>query len=157
MATRWTREETIERREAWNAAVKSGAVTGANGKADMGKVAALQARLGFTHQHLADAVREHDLDGKRAAYEARLDVQRERLVDAIANARERAERTFERMHAAEDALAWHRKEQLEAEAETARAALRAFDAAHPEVIAAIEAERAAEQARREASPNWMWD
>ena len=153
--TGWTREETAERRRAWNAAVAGGAVTGANGKANMGKVAALQSRLGFTHQQLADAVRAHDLDGTRAAHEARLDVQRERLADAVADARERAERTFERLHAAEDALAWHRKAELERDVETARVALCAFDAEHPEVIGAIEAERAAENARTLARNEWM--
>lgn len=155
--TTWTREQTTERRESWNAAVKSGAITGKNGKTDMAKLTALQSRLGFTHQQLADAVRHHDLDGKRAALEATPEYQRSRLINALEDAVERSERTFARMHASEDALAWSAKVANDQVVDTARAALRAFDAEHPEVLAAIKAERAAEVARRQASPNWMWD
>lgn len=49
---------------------------------------------------------------------------------------------FERAHALQDANAWHIKASYDTQIATAEQSIVDFDAAHPEVLAAIEAERA---------------
>ena len=86
-------------------------------------------------------------DASPAGALAALRRERERLADVVADKIEQMDTTFERMHGEEDALAWHVKSLSETDIDTARAAVRAFDAEHPEVLAAIKAERDAEFAR----------
>lgn len=57
----WTRETTIARRQAWNAAINAGRVTGRNGKVDWAKVAALEAEVGFSCDSLKRAISIHNL------------------------------------------------------------------------------------------------
>lgn len=81
--------------------------------------------------------------GELAALRAR----RADLVEHIQATMEHAEAEFGRLDAAQDARAWPQRRAIEADAEALRAELAAFDAAHPEVWAALQAERQAEAAQ----------
>lgn len=52
----WTPEATAQRREAWNAAIEAGEITGRNGKVDMAKLVALRKRMGFSENQLREAI-----------------------------------------------------------------------------------------------------
>lgn len=58
--TSWTREETIARRERWNAAVKSGKYT-KGGRISAKSVLRLQKDMGFMHHELKAAIEAHGL------------------------------------------------------------------------------------------------
>lgn len=81
-------------------------------------------------QRIPDLLRQRD--GLIAAYQGLCDEQADQ---------------FERAHARQDATAWQIKERYEARIESAAKAVRDFDAAHPNVVAAIKAERAADVER----------
>jgi hypothetical protein len=55
----WDIETTQTRRAEWNMLVKSGAITGADGKADMSKVKAQEIAQGWTMDELRHAVVMH--------------------------------------------------------------------------------------------------
>ncbi len=59
--TGWSVEATIARRAAWNDIVKSGALNGPDGKADMRKVKQQERKQGWTMQDLRGAVSFWDL------------------------------------------------------------------------------------------------
>ena len=138
MTTNWTRDETIANRAKWNDAVRAGRLHTPRDQA------ALEARLGYTIGDLKAAVDAHDLDGRRAAREAWLTTpdglrsQRETLVRAHRSA---VEWEAGRHDADFDARDFGTAPDRSA-SDAAHAALAAFDAAHPEVVAAIKAERA---------------
>lgn len=60
-AAAWTLETTTERRAAWNALVRSGALDKSKGKIDFGKVATQEARQGWTAGDLKRAIALHSL------------------------------------------------------------------------------------------------
>ena len=133
MTTTWTREQTIERRQQWNDAVRAGLADPKHG----GPVG-LMKRLGFHVGDLKVAVAHHDLDNKRPAREAWL-----ATPDGLRSQRETLLRAW---RAESDAIDAREDDDLgiapDRTAErAAEAALAAFDAAHPEVLAAIKAER----------------
>ena len=133
MTTTWTREQTIERRQQWNDAVRAGLADPKHG----GPVG-LMKRLGFHVGDLKIAVDHHDLDNKRPAREAWL-----ATPDGLRSQRETLLRAW---RAESDAVDAREDDDLgiapDRTAErAAEAALAAFDAAHPEVLAAIKAER----------------
>lgn len=78
--------------------------------------------------------------------------ERRNLVGDVLAAIEGQSDAFERAHAREDVRAWDIKLSHEPKIEAAQAALAAFDAAHPEIVAAIRAEKA-EAAERFARTN----
>ena len=86
-------------------------------------------------------------DATPAGELAALRRERERLSNEYAYAIEYSERTFERMHSTEDVMAWPTKATNDQRVDAALAAVRAFDAEHPEVLAAIKAEKDAEFAQ----------
>lgn len=54
----WTREVTMERREAWNTAIRSGKYSAKGGGVLVGK---LQSEIGFTFDELKAAIKRHGL------------------------------------------------------------------------------------------------
>lgn len=82
--------------------------------------------------------------------------QRAAFVSEIRSLRDEQQRTFDRMHAQEDARDWMTHSQYETQIAAAVAARDAFDAAHPEIIAEIKAKRAAETAAAVERAN-RWD
>lgn len=138
MTTTWTREQTIERRQQWNDAVRAGLADPKHG----GPVG-LMKRLGFHVGDLKIAVDHHDLDNKRPAREAWLatpDGLRSQREDLARAHRSAVEWESDRHHAAFDGDDLGTAPDRSA-SDAAHAALAAFDAAHPEVLAAIKAER----------------
>jgi len=149
MTATWTRDETIARRAQWNASIKAGEANGKNGKVDPRLLKSLETRLGFSMTALVAAVNGHDLDGKRAAESPAVTLrrERERLADAVAGLRDEQEETFHRLHAGQDMSAWSSRLTFEHRIDAAVAQLNIFDAEHPEVLATIKAERAADHAQ----------
>lgn len=81
-----------------------------------------------------------DLETPEAQIERLRTERRERVGDIQAAIEEQAD-AFEAAHTREDVLAWQIKARHEPAIAAARAALAAFDAAHPDIIAAIRAEQ----------------
>jgi hypothetical protein len=81
----------------------------------------------------------------------RLRDQRRQIASDIQSAIEESDAAFERAHAREDVMAWEIKRQHDVKVEAVRGALQEFDAAHPDVVAAIRAEKQA------AAERHMWD
>ena len=134
MTTTWTREQTIERRQQWNDAVRAGLADPKHG----GPVG-LMKRLGFHVGDLKVAVAHHDLDNKRPAREAWL-----ATPDGLRSQRETLLRAYRVAAGYEDARDDDDDFGVAPDRSRSRAALDAvdaFDAAHPEVVSAILAER----------------
>jgi len=83
-----------------------------------------------------------------------LDAQRAKLVNEIGSLRDEQTATFERLHAREDARAWSAKNSYEPKIAAAAEALAAFDAEHPEIIAAIREQREIERQRNLRAAEW---
>jgi hypothetical protein len=81
------------------------------------------------------------LSFEEIAPEATLEEQRRDLVASIRGLIDESDAAFERAHAREDVMAWEIKRRHDARVDEARRALTDFDAAHPEIIAAIRAEQ----------------
>jgi ribosome recycling factor len=75
-----------------------------------------------------------------------LEEQRRELVAAVRDALDEASYQYERAHAREDARAEIIRREYDAKATVARAALEAFDAAHPEIVETLRANKAAADA-----------
>lgn len=86
-------------------------------------------------------------DGRQEA----LRRERERLVSDYRGATEDQADAYERAHAREDVLAWDVRRSWDGRIAEARAALAAFDAAHPEIVEEIRAEKQA------AAERHRWD
>lgn len=85
---------------------------------------------------------------------ATLKLERSALVRTISGIYDDAQAEYERRHDRQDMTAWSAKAEIEATAETVKAELAAFDVAHPEVIAAVRAEREAQRQANVAAAEW---
>lgn len=73
--------------------------------------------------------------------EPTLEQTRRNLVASIRGLIDESDAAFERAHEREDVMAWPSKIKADAKVEEARRALTDFDAAHPEIVAAIRGEQ----------------
>ena len=109
----------------------------------------VQAAIDATSTTLRAA---HNLtpDGKRAA----LHTERDMLRTRIAALYDEQSATFERLHATQDMTAWSREAAFEGQITAAEAALGAFDAAHPEIVAEVKIAREIQSAENVRAAAW---